>query len=234
MDALSQRDAPQPGSDWRLQRADPRLLPPGLRRPASSGSWRRAARALWKRKLLALGGVVVALAPVLAWMLWIPAGYRAAHAIELAQPLGSAERAELISVALGPALRQRVAEACGLPPAAIRLTAAMTDLRTITMSASHRDRALAVRALEASTESLRDAALWSPQPPSPMAVQPLRLSPMRAATMLAAVLLGLAGAAAAASRQQLRSRPVGDAEDLAQLTGLPLLILSEGASPHVS
>lgn len=193
-----------------------------------------ALRAVWKRKAIAAATFVAALALPVAWFFVSPYAHAAQQEILFGQELDADQRQAALSVGSGPGAVRVAADASGAAPDQIRLQAEILGSRTLLLTLEHRYRSTATTGLDAVTNLVRTEAPLSSRLQKPLSMTPRRFGSARIALLIAAGVLGLLAGATAACTLHRRDRRIASLAELEQVTGLPVLMLNEETTPHVS
>lgn len=191
-------------------------------------------RAIWKRSALTAATVVASLALPAAWFYFQPAAHVAEQEILFGQALDAGDRELILSVGTGPGAAERAAAASGATASQLRLSATVEGSRTLLVAVEHPDRSTATAGLDAVVQLVRTQAPVSSRLQTPLTTEPRRFGKHRMILLAAAGLLGLVGGGAAAWTLERRGRRIASLAELEHVTGLPILMLSEETSSHVS
>jgi|GEM_PF-5489927 len=202
---------------------------------AGAGVWfLDLLRAVWRRRALTAAAVVAALTIPFGWFYFQPYAYAAEQEILFGQALGAGNRELILSVGTGPGAAERAAAAAGATTSQLRLSAMVEGSRTLLIVVEHRDRSKAMAGLDAVVQLVRAQASLSSRLQKPLSAEPRRFGNGRMLLLVAAGLLGLAAGVAAAWTLERRGRRIASLAELEQVTGLPVLMLNEETSSHVS
>lgn len=202
---------------------------------AGAGVWfLDLLRAVWRRRKLTAAALLAALALPAGWFYLQPHAYAAEQEILFGQALDAGDRDLILSVGTGPGAAERAAAAAGATTSQLRLSATVEGSRTLLVAVEHRDRSKAMAGLDAVVQLVRTQASLSSRLQKPLSAEPRRFGNGRMLLLGAAGLLGVAAGVAAAWTLERRGRRIASLAELEQVTGLPVLMLSEETSSHVS